>query len=114
MAPALKAAGNRPRAQVRFYIACEVFSRYYEEADEALAIKLQRNIRRNQRVAIQRAAVLRLARLYSGAYDFAASILPRFIGPSKGRYVDAKDVRIDAFQAALRKRYPRESARILK
>ena len=114
MAAARKTTGVRPDAAVVFYIATEVFRRYYDDADAVLAGKLRRNIRRSHQVTIDAAVVLRLVQHYAKAYDVAASVLPRFIGPTTGKYVDANDIRLDAFRAALRKRYPREPKLVLK
>lgn len=75
--------------------------------------KLQRNIRRNFHATVSRDAILRLAEHYKEMYAQASSLLPAYVGPRRGRYVDPADVKISQFVAALRKRYTKESKRVV-
>jgi hypothetical protein len=100
------------KPKVVAYIAQEAVRRY-GAIEPRLPEKLQRNIRRRFEVTVPREEVLRLAEHYKAMYGHASSALPKFLTPPKGRYVDASDVRIPAFLAALAKRYPKETKLVI-
>jgi hypothetical protein len=109
-----KAGSGRTRVppEVAFTIAREAVRRY-GPIEPRLPEKLQRNVRRNHRVTVPLDQVRRLAEHYKAAYAYAGSILPRFLHPRKGTYVDPSDVDQRGFAAALRSRYPREPRPVL-
>jgi hypothetical protein len=90
------------------YIAREAIRRY-GEMEPRLPDKLRRNIRRNLGVSVPRDEVLRLAEHYKAAYGWAAAKLPKFTGPSLGKYAAVADIRVADFIRALRRQYPREA-----
>ena len=89
------------------YIVSEA-ARRYGPLEPGLAQKLQRNIRRNFRVTVDRAEIQRRAEHYKDMYSYAASILGRFLSPPKGKYADPSDVDLQGFLAALTDRFPQE------
>jgi len=103
---------GRLQPEVVFYIARESVRRY-GPIEPRLPEKLQRDVRRNHRVTVPLDQILRLAEHYKAAYDFASSVLPQFLNPRKGRYVDPSDVDLRGLTAALRARYPRERRMVL-
>jgi len=94
------------------YIATEA-ARRYGPIEPGLAEKLQRNIRRNFRVTVDRAEIQRRAEHYKDMYTYAASILARFLSPPKGKYVDAADVDLEKFLATLTARFPQEPEEVI-
>jgi hypothetical protein len=94
------------------YIAAEA-ARRYGPIEPGLAEKLRRNIRRNFRVAVDRAEIQRRAEHYKDMYTYAASILGRFLRPPKGKYADAEDVDLESFLAALSERFPQEPREVI-
>jgi len=106
------AARVKLTANVVQYIAREAVRRY-GPPEPRLPEKLQRNIRRNFRTTVAREDILRLAKRYKAMYAYASSILPNFLRPRAGRYVDVADVRVTDFLVALRKHYSRESKAVL-
>jgi len=99
---------NKGEPEAVQYIAREA-ARRYGPIEPGLPEKLQRNIRRNFHVTVSRETILRLAEHYKEMYTRASSLLPAYVGPRTGRYVDPADVKISQFVAALRKRYAKES-----
>ena len=94
------------------YIAREAFRRY-GPLEPDLPAKLQRNVRRNFRVGMTRERVLEIAARYKAMYEYAAMEIPRYIGPSTGKYAEPEDVRIPEFLEHLAARYPREKRGML-
>ena len=94
------------------YIAVEA-ARRYGPLEPRLAEKLQRNIRRNFRVTVDRDEIQRRAEHYKGMYTYAASILSGFLSPPKGKYADPSDVDLERFLAALSQRFPQDPKEVI-
>jgi hypothetical protein len=106
----VKDAAREPK--VVQYIAAEA-ARRYGPLEPDLAQKLQRNLRRNLRVTVDRAEIQRQAEHAKEMYAFAASILGRFLSPPKGKYADPSDVDLDGFRAALVRQYPQDPNEVI-
>ena len=94
------------------YIVSEA-ARRYGPLEPGLAQKLQRNIRRNFRVTVDREEIQRRAEHGKEMYTYAASILGGFLSPPKGQYVDASDVDVERFVAALSQRFPQDPKEVI-
>ena len=94
------------------YIVSEA-ARRYGPLEPGLAQKLQRNIRRNFRVTVDREEIQRRAEHGKDMYTYAASILSGFLSPPKGKYADPSDVDLQGFLAALTDRFPQESKGVI-
>jgi hypothetical protein len=100
------------RRRARAYIAQEAFRRY-GPIEPTLAVKLQRNIRRNLGVTVPRDEIQRLADRYKAMYEYGARRLGKYLRPASGYYAHSSDVKLPEFRADLAARYPSETRRTI-